>query len=234
MKSSENVELLFLRSKTGKPFEITISGSSMRPILFDGDTVTICRKSEYNVGDILVFSYKGNEILAHRLLKIENDRYFCKGDNSFRLEDIGKDNILAAAQVKNDINNEADFIESSLKISRIFRNCGYNTETVKNTPEYINYKENYLESRMKYTKNSEMEFLDIDDDNLAVYDPESGDTHYIDGTGKAILSLIDETSNEVELVDLLCKKYAAERDEISEDVLEFLGDLCAKKVVVCL
>ena len=35
-----------------------------------------------------------------------------------------------------------------------------------------------------------MEFLEIDDDNLAVYDNESGDTHYIDTTGKSILEIL--------------------------------------------
>ena len=45
---------------------------------------------------------------------------------------------------------------------------------------------------MKYLKNQSMEFLDIDDDNVVVYDPDSGDTHYISETGKTILALLDE------------------------------------------
>ena len=44
---------------------------------------------------------------------------------------------------------------------------------------------------MKYIRNSNMEFLEIDDDNLAVYDNESGDTHYIDATGKSILEILE-------------------------------------------
>lgn len=87
---------------------------------------------------------------------------------------------------------------------------------------------------MKYIKNNSMEFLEIDDENIVVYDPDSGDTHYISETGKAILSLLDEEIEFDELVSKLCEDYSAERDEIESDVREFLDELIGKKVVLSL
>lgn len=87
---------------------------------------------------------------------------------------------------------------------------------------------------MRYIKNNSMEFLDIDDENIVVYDPDSGDTHYISETGKAILSLLDKEIEFDELVSKLCEAYSSERDEIESDVREFLDELVGKKVVLCL
>ena len=68
--------------------DIHVSGISMNPTLFEGDIVTVRSFEDYELGDIIVFSYKHHELLVHRLLKKENNRYFCKGDNSLRLEDM--------------------------------------------------------------------------------------------------------------------------------------------------
>ena len=87
---------------------------------------------------------------------------------------------------------------------------------------------------MKYIKNNSMEFLEIDDENIVVYDSESGDTHYISETGKAILSLLDKEIEFDELVSQLCEAYSSERDEIESDVREFLDELVEKKVVLSL
>ena len=145
MNSSENIELLLLYSKIGKPFELIVSGTSMNPILHEGDTIAVCRKDEYEYGDILVFLYKHNELLVHRLLKIENGRYFCQGDNSFRLEDIEKDKIIGAVILSDDKNHNDDFIEASLAVSKLFRRCRFDIETTKASPEYEAYKHKYLE-----------------------------------------------------------------------------------------
>lgn len=86
---------------------------------------------------------------------------------------------------------------------------------------------------MKYIRNQDMEFLDIDEENLAVYDNESGDTHYIDATGKVILEILEEGTAYEDLIGQLCDMYAASEQEISDDVQAFLAELLSKKVVVC-
>ena len=86
MSNLSNKEFLLLRAKIPHPFPLTVEGTSMLPILHPGDIVNVCVKENYSVGDILVFFYKEDALLVHRLLKVENGRYFCKGDHAFRLD----------------------------------------------------------------------------------------------------------------------------------------------------
>ena len=135
---------LLLLTKIKRPFELTVNGMSMFPILYSGDNIKVCAKDDYSIGDIIVFFYKENTLLVHRLLKIENGRYFCKGDNSFRLEDVEKKDIIGAVQLEYDAHNTPEFIAASYSISRIFRKCGYNTDIIKLTDEYLHYADRYL------------------------------------------------------------------------------------------
>lgn len=141
----EAQKILLLRSKSKKPFNLTVAGISMLPILHEGDTISVCSKETYEIGDILVFFYKQNELLVHRLLKIEKGRYFCKGDNAFRLEDISAEQILGAVLLENDKHKTEEFINDSYRINRIFRNCKYNTELTRQEAEYQLYRKKYLE-----------------------------------------------------------------------------------------
>ena len=137
-------QLLLLRAKVKKPFELIVDGISMLPVIRPGDRIRVCVKDTYAAGDILVFFYKDNSLLVHRLLKVDNGRYFCKGDNSFRLEDIEKQNIIGAVLLDHDANNTPDFITASYSISRIFRNMAYDLEKVRSTAEYAEYTKKYL------------------------------------------------------------------------------------------
>ncbi len=124
--------------------DITIRGTSMEPVLHDGESYKLKKQEEYAIGDILVYEYKNEGLLAHRLLKIEQNRYFCKGDNSFRLEDIPKDQIIGKIETV-DPNNTPEFIEASYKISKLFRKCRYSHEEIIKQDEYIEYRRKYLE-----------------------------------------------------------------------------------------
>ena len=137
-------QLLIFCSKLKQPLELTVEGTSMLPILHPGDSISISSKEDYKLGDILVFFYKNSTLLVHRLLKIENGRYFCKGDNSFRLEDIEKSAILGAVELASDTHNTPEFISASYAINQVFRHCGYDAEKTKLTPEYIFYVNSYL------------------------------------------------------------------------------------------
>ena len=124
--------------------DITIQGTSMEPILHAGESYTLTKQEKYTVGDILVYEYKNEGLLAHRLLKIERNRYFCKGDNSFRLEDITEDQIIGKIETV-DPNNTSEFIEASYKISKLFRKCRFSHEEIIKQDEYIEYRRKYLE-----------------------------------------------------------------------------------------
>lgn len=143
--STESNDLLFLRAKVPYSFEIIVHGTSMQPILHDGDTITLCRKDEYVPGDILVFAYNYGAILVHRLLKIENGRYICKGDNAFRLESVKPEQIAGAVILDNDPHRNSAFLEASLKINHIFHRCRFDKELTRKTKEYQAYYQTYLE-----------------------------------------------------------------------------------------
>lgn len=130
---------------------VNIVGQSMKPILFENDIVMIKHSSIYDQGDIVVFRYWENICLAHRILIHDQDgMYFCKGDNSFRMEKITHEDILGKVVfVKR---NEKifclpivsdKFIFLSIAVNEEFVNNEYNLkDTIKSTV----YKE-YLKER---------------------------------------------------------------------------------------
>lgn len=76
---------------------VRITGKSMEPLLKDGDIAFVSKMSEYDVGDIIVFGYSLNDVellISHRIVYMDNDYYFCKGDNSLELEIITFSSII--------------------------------------------------------------------------------------------------------------------------------------------
>ncbi len=133
---------------------VSVTGTSMYPALLPSDSVIVARSETYPLGSILVFSYKTEGYLIHRLLRVAKNRYYCKGDNSFRLEDVEKDQILGRVVLVKRIGQtfvpaEVDnkFIDMSLKIYREFVLSGYNHQKIEKSNLYIEYKNLYLNAR---------------------------------------------------------------------------------------
>lgn len=117
----------------------------MNPTLYEGDEIAVKPSPEYEVGDILVFSYKSDELLVHRLLKKEG-RFFCKGDNAFRLEDITAEQIFGKviSVNGNPVIPWPDWkIQLSYRVNREFVKCRYDIEKVKKCL-YICYIKSFL------------------------------------------------------------------------------------------
>ena len=74
MDSKLYSKIILLQLETTGTTNMIIKGSSMTPTLKNDDIITITKSEEYKSGDILVYLYKGNNILAHRLLFKKNDR----------------------------------------------------------------------------------------------------------------------------------------------------------------
>ena len=124
---------------------ISVTGVSMNPTLLEGDTITIRKSNIYDIGDILVYFYK-DELLVHRLLKIQRERFFCKGDNSFRLEDMPYENIVGKVILRNGGNLSPCpnwLIPLSYQVNRTFRKFGYDVGQTKKSGIYRFYY-NYL------------------------------------------------------------------------------------------
>ena len=218
--------------------EITVTGISMEPSLRAGDVVTIRRAESYEIGDILVFLYKNNDLLIHRLLRIKDKKYFCKGDNAFRLEDILYEHIFGkVVQVNGEDVPSATLqqIELSYMVNRIFRQNGYQVDETKRSGIYRFYQ-NYINKEedltMVYQKNKDMDYISVDETSLAVFDAESGDTHFFDETGVDILCCLDQAITLEELLDKLCEIYDASPSDIRADVEEFIAECIVKNVVI--
>lgn len=229
-----------LRSQlnSNRDADISVTGVSMDPSLRAGDVVTIRRTESYEIGDILVFLYKNNELLIHRLLRIKDQRYFCKGDNAFRLEDVLYEQIFGKVVKVNGENLPPctiQQIELSYMVNRAFRKNGYQVDETKKSGiyrfyrKYINKEEDVT---MIYQKNKDMDYISADETSLAVFDEESGDTHFFDETGVDILNCLDSPSTLEQLLEKLCDIYDVSPSDIRSDVEEFIAECIVKKVVI--
>lgn len=228
-------KLLPLIIKAKGEAEISVTGVSMNPTLFDGDKIKIEKNEKYFPGDILVFTYMNEELLVHRLLKISG-RYFCKGDNSFRLEDIPTENIIGkvTAVNGNPINVWQKWkVNLSYAVNQSFKKSKYDIEKTLQTDIYKLYSALIFrkEEKMMYKKTEKMDFILSDETSLAVFDPDSGNTYFFDETGIDILNALDEPCEINELLEKLCEIYSVKPSEIKEDVEEFLADTVVKGVV---
>ena len=229
-------KILFANLRAGREMTISVTGVSMNPTMWEGDQVTICQSDTYAVGDVLVFLYKG-ELLIHRLLKIENGRYFCKGDNAFRLEDTEVENIAGKVVLLNEkalIPLPDTIITLSYLVNRTFRKCAYDVQKTKQSGIYRFFHQTLWKAEdktMKYKKNENMDYIPSDETSLAVFDPETGDTHFFDETGIDILNALESPCDMETLLCRLVEIYDVTPDDIREDVLAFLLECISKKVI---
>ncbi|MBE6608163.1 MAG: HPr-rel-A system PqqD family peptide chaperone [Ruminococcaceae bacterium] len=209
----------------------------MNPYFKEDDVVSVEKANEYIPGDILVFIYKGT-LLIHRLIKIENGRYFCKGDNAFRLEDMTLNDIGGKAILLNGkpIQPVPEwFIYLSYQINRIFRKSGFNVQKTKESGIYRFYYKiiwKNEDNTMIFKKNDNMDYIPADDTSLAIFDPESGDTHFLSESAIDILNCIEKPCDLDTLLNKLCEIYDAAHEDIKEDVKEFLAEMISKKVII--
>jgi PqqD family protein of HPr-rel-A system len=85
---------------------------------------------------------------------------------------------------------------------------------------------------MKYQRNTSMDYLEVDDDNMVVFDPDSGDTHFLDGVGMDIMLILSDATEFDEIIAKLSAQYEADAAIMRGDVTDFIDELKGKKVVV--
>mgnify|MGYP001195811299 CR=1 FL=1 len=56
------------------PIELIVRGSSMAPLLGEGNRVQVARSARYRAGDLLVFRNSVGDLVAHRLLGTRRSR----------------------------------------------------------------------------------------------------------------------------------------------------------------
>ena len=83
---------------------------------------------------------------------------------------------------------------------------------------------------MRYIKNGEMEFMLNDDGEQVVFEPETGDTHFLNETAAAFIEKLD-TGDFKAVLSALAEEYGVQPDEIETDVKELVTELLAKKII---
>ncbi len=144
MKEQTKLEILKIMLRHIGSTYIEIHGTSMEPVLHDGEKCKLVAKDNYSVGDIMVYLYNDERLIAHRLLEKKDCHYICRGDNSFRVETICEDQILGVI-LTDDFNNTPEFIEASREISKLYTKLGYVHEEIKKQSEYLEYRRKFIE-----------------------------------------------------------------------------------------
>jgi hypothetical protein len=88
--------------KDGKRVRLTVSGGSMFPFIRDGDVVEIeGLNSKILVGDVLLVRKNEETYVLHRVVKIEKDKFFLRGDYSSSLEGpFRKEDVVGRAVIR--------------------------------------------------------------------------------------------------------------------------------------
>lgn len=122
-----------------KVLEIRANGSSMIPLISEGDRIIIKEFDSYFLGDVIVFYNKAdNALIVHRIVQNE-DVIVCKGDNSFRLERVDKCHILG--KVINIRPIDESLVAQSYLVGLSFVANDYNIEKTKCSELYKEYAE---------------------------------------------------------------------------------------------
>ncbi len=84
--------------REGRSVTFFTVGVSMRPLLKEREThVVIKPLKTAKVGDILLYVRPNGKRVLHRLIRIHEDFYEMRGDNTYSLERIGKDQAVGIA-----------------------------------------------------------------------------------------------------------------------------------------
>lgn len=137
-------ELVRARSQRSQSVEIKVNGLSMYPLLQNEDKVIIFYQSEYEIGDILVYGYC-RDLLVHRLLRVEEEFFYLKGDNAFQAERINKAAVIGKViKIKKQTGILMDpeekkliIAQKSLEVHQEF----LKRKSIKDTMESVCYKE---------------------------------------------------------------------------------------------
>lgn len=129
----------------------TVQGISMEPVLKENDKVIVVHCESYNIGDVIVFDFDEPFLVVHRILMKTSNQYICKGDNTFRLEQISKNKVLGKVQsiirdnsmVPIPIVDEI-FIHRSLDLYREYKKNSFNNELTKQSNVYRDFAKDYL------------------------------------------------------------------------------------------
>ena len=100
MKNEDVFQLIKERVESGNTASLTVTGSSMEPILKNGVTVVeLCTPTSIKKYDIVLYKRKNGAVVLHRVVKIKNSTLVCRGDNELVTEKGVEKSLVAALAV---------------------------------------------------------------------------------------------------------------------------------------
>lgn len=90
-------EVIALQLNTGGRANLTVTGSSMLPMLrHRRDAVTLIpADGRQKKGDVILYRRKNGRYILHRIIATEQDGYICCGDNQAVREPVASEQVIA-------------------------------------------------------------------------------------------------------------------------------------------
>ncbi len=82
-----------MKKSTGK-LELAVHGTSMSPLMDDGDNIIFKKTNKYHVGDIIVFERTQGTVITHRLLFKTRKHLYIKGDATVAIDKVDNESII--------------------------------------------------------------------------------------------------------------------------------------------
>lgn len=85
---------------------------------------------------------------------------------------------------------------------------------------------------MELKLNDRLEIMTLEDGDCIAFDPESGDTHFLNEAGSAIIGLLETPMDINTITSILALEYNSDVETIQIDIAPFLEDLLKKEVLI--
>ena len=93
----ELAQLLQLQMETSGQSVLTVTGSSMLPMLHHRKDSVVLEliKEAPRKGDLILYRRESGAYILHRILRTDGDGYLCCGDNQWQIEPVGAHQLVA-------------------------------------------------------------------------------------------------------------------------------------------
>ncbi len=101
----------------------TTRGTSMEPLFRTGRDMVVIKKAEGECKkyDVVLYRYPSGKYVLHRIIRVRENEYLIRGDNTFVIEHIPKDKILGVLERFNRKGKSHTVLEKSFRIySRVW------------------------------------------------------------------------------------------------------------------
>lgn len=112
---------------SGKPTMLITHGSSMEPLLYDTSTTVVAVRCEGDLlpGDLPLYKRPNGQYVLHRIIRVEDDAYYIRGDNQTGLERVPKTWVLGVVTAISRKGKEYSVTDTSYRFYVHFWNAIY-------------------------------------------------------------------------------------------------------------